>query len=54
LLAYVEREIAAQEADGRTMASWLDSLEPIPNWDGAWATNVIRELRDADDPRELD
>ncbi len=54
LNAHVEREAAAMEAAGRTMAAWLDEIELVPGLERGWATGAIRELREADDPREIE
>lgn len=51
LAEIVERKQASLEAEGRTMADWLDRIVPIPAMEPGWATAAVRELRDSDDIR---
>lgn len=53
LRSFVDREIAAMRAEGRTMASSLEQIAVLPPVTAAEIAVIVRELRDADDPREL-
>ncbi|SFQ51889.1 hypothetical protein SAMN05421810_108259 [Amycolatopsis arida] len=56
LLSYVEREEARRAETGPTLDEWLASIEEfrIPDITRESIVATIREVRDAENPREVD